>query len=56
MGGMDAGDVDQAMAELRLRDALERHIEETEPVPVEVREAVGRMFPERPCPHPDSAT
>ncbi|MET8866549.1 hypothetical protein ABZW11_26725 [Nonomuraea sp. NPDC004580] len=43
---MDAREVDQAMAELRLRDALERHIEAVEEPPEEVRATVREMFRE----------
>ncbi|HEY9371021.1 hypothetical protein [Streptomyces sp.] len=51
---MDAEEMDEAMAQVRLRAALEEYIEETEEVPPEVSAAVRKLFPERACPDPDS--
>lgn len=48
MSGMDAREVDEAMAQVRLRAALEAHVEETEQVPPEVRERVLELYRERP--------
>ena len=47
MSSMDAEEMDEAMAQVRLRAALEAHIEETEEVPGEVGERVRALYPGR---------
>lgn len=48
MRAMREDDVDEIVAQVRLRAALEAHIEATEPVPPEVGQAVREMYRERP--------
>ena len=47
MSGMDAEAMDEAMAQVRLRAALEEYLEETEEVPGEVGERVRALYPGR---------
>lgn len=47
MSGMDAGEVEQAIKELRLQRALEDHVEAVEDAPEEVRRAAREAFSER---------
>lgn len=58
MSSMDAEEVDETMAQVRLRAALERHIEASEEVPEEVRQRARAIFRgdagETSCPDPDS--
>lgn len=44
MSVMDAQEVEEAMAQVRLRAALEAHIEERETPPAELSEAVRAMY------------
>lgn len=47
MSGMDAAEMDEAMAQVRLRAALEEHIAATEEVPPEVVQAARDAYSER---------
>ena len=44
---MDAEEMDEAMAQVRLRAALEEHIEASEEVPEEVRQRAQEAFRKR---------